>query len=65
MDPRSEVNLMLQRRQSFRRIQGRIDSLSISEDAKAALWLLAWSDPRARRRERVARQAEAGGSVLG
>jgi hypothetical protein len=38
-----EVERMLSERRPFGEIEDRIDGMSVSDDEKAALWLLAWS----------------------
>ena len=39
----NQVEQMLSERRSFGEIEDHIEGMSASDDAKAALWLLAWS----------------------
>jgi hypothetical protein len=39
----NQVERMLSERRPFDEIEDRIDGMSVSDDEKAALWLLAWS----------------------
>jgi hypothetical protein len=51
--PRREVERMLSQRCSFGVIEDRIDRMAVTNDLKAALWLLAWSDQAAADRRRT------------
>jgi hypothetical protein len=51
--PRREVEQMLSARRSFEVIEDRIDRMAVTDDLKAALWLLAWSDQAATERRRT------------
>jgi hypothetical protein len=39
----TQVDRMLSDRRPFEEIEDRIEGMSVSDDKKAALWLLAWS----------------------
>jgi hypothetical protein len=41
---REQVEEMLRRRDPFQSIEAFLDSADLAPDAKAALWLLAWSE---------------------
>ena len=65
-----QVERMLSDRRPFDEIEDRIEGMSVSDDKKAALWLLAWSGQAERVRRRTvaevltsaSTQASAGGS---
>ena len=44
MQERVEVEVMLRARKSLGQIQDRIEAMPVDEEAKSALWLLAWSE---------------------
>jgi hypothetical protein len=46
MQVRTEVETMLRAGKPFGQIEDRIESMHINEEAKSALWLLAWSEQR-------------------
>jgi hypothetical protein len=50
---RVEVEAMLRAGTPFGQIEDRIDSMHVSEDAKSALWLLAWGEHGMNRRGRI------------
>ena len=52
-----EVERMLSERCSFGVIEDRIDRMAVTDDLKAALWLLAWSDQAAADRHRMIDEA--------
>ena len=52
-----EVEEMLRRRDPFQAIETFIDSVDLDPDAKAALWLLAWSEQGPLRRRMIVREA--------
>jgi hypothetical protein len=49
----TQVELMLSDRRPFDEIEDRIQGMSVSDDRKAALWLLAWSGQAERVRRRI------------
>lgn len=54
VNPKREVERMLSRRCSFGVIEDRINGMTESDDLKAALWLLAWSEQaHSRRRQTI------------
>jgi len=55
--PRREVERMLSERCSFGVIEDRIDRMAVTDDLKAALWLLAWSDQAVADRRRTIDEA--------
>ena len=55
--PKREVERMLSERSSFGVIEDRIDRMAVTNDLKAALWLLAWSDQAAADRRRTIDEA--------
>ena len=57
VSPKCEVERMLSRRCSFGVIEDRINGMTESDDLKAALWLLAWSEQAASARRRTINEA--------
>jgi hypothetical protein len=55
--PKHEVEWMLSQRCSFGVIEGRIDRMAVTDDLKAALWLLASSDQAVADRRRTIDEA--------
>jgi hypothetical protein len=55
--PKREVERMLSERRSFGVIEDRIDRMAVTDDLKAALWLLAWSDQAVAERRRTIDEA--------
>jgi hypothetical protein len=55
--PKREVERMLSERRSFGLIEDRIDRMAVTDDLKAALWLLAWSDQAVADRRRTIDEA--------
>ncbi|MGB2852067.1 MAG: hypothetical protein WBC01_10420 [Solirubrobacterales bacterium] len=46
MQDRVEVEAMLRAGKRFGQIEDRINAMHVNEEAKSALWLLAWSEQR-------------------
>ena len=55
--PKREVERMLSARRSFPVIEDRIERMSVSDDLKSALWLLAWSEQAVEERRRIVNDA--------
>jgi hypothetical protein len=55
--PKREVEWMISERCSFGVIEDRIDRMTATNDVKAALWLLAWSEQAAADRHRTITEA--------
>jgi hypothetical protein len=55
--PKREVERMLSERYPFGVIEDRIDAMTATDDLKAALWLLAWSDQAVVKRDRMINEA--------
>ena len=55
--PKREVERMISERCSFGAIEDRIDRMTVTDDLKAALWLLAWSDQAVAYRHRTINEA--------
>jgi len=55
--PQREVERMISERCSFGVIEDCIDRMTATDDLKAALWLLAWSEQAAADRHRTIREA--------
>ena len=57
LEAQHEVEAMLGDCCPFEQVEGVIDSLPVSDEQKAALWLLAWGEQDRRTRRRVALEA--------
>ena len=55
--PKREVERMLSERYPFGVIEDRIDGMTATDDLKAALWLLAWSEQAVAKRDRTINEA--------
>jgi hypothetical protein len=55
--PKREVERMISERYAFGVIEDRIDRMTVTDDLKAALWLLAWSEQAAADRHRTISEA--------
>jgi hypothetical protein len=55
--PKREVKRMISDRCSFGVIEDRIDRMTVTDDLKAALWLLAWNEQAATYRYRTISEA--------
>jgi hypothetical protein len=55
--PKREVERMLSERYSFDVIEDRIERMTATDDLKAALWLLAWSNQAVANRDRTINEA--------
>lgn len=55
--PKREVERMLLARRSFPVIENRIERMTVSDDLKSALWLLAWSEQAVEERRRTINEA--------
>jgi hypothetical protein len=55
--PRREVEQMLTAQCPFGVIEDRIDGMAVTNEMKAALWLLAWSDQATANRHRTINEA--------
>ncbi len=55
--PKREVEWMISEQCSFGVIEDRIDRMAATNDVKAALWLLAWSEQAAADRHRTINEA--------
>jgi hypothetical protein len=60
---KDEVERRMSAGEPFGRIEDMIDRAKISEDQKAALWLLAWSGQAGRVRRRIVVEALASGAT--
>ena len=54
---REQVEKMLRRRDPFHSIEAFVDSADLDPDAKAALWLLAWSEQGQLKRRAILNEA--------
>jgi hypothetical protein len=57
LEAQREVEAMVAEHRRFEEIEERIECLPLSDDQRAALWLLAWAEQDARTRRRVAIEA--------
>jgi hypothetical protein len=57
LSPKCEVERMLSRRCPFGVIEDRINGMTESDDLKAALWLLAWSEQAIAQRRQTVNEA--------
>jgi hypothetical protein len=55
--PKREVERMLSARRSFPVIEDRIERMTVSDDLKSALWLLAWNEQAVAERRRTINEA--------
>ena len=55
--PKREVERMLSARRSFPVIEDRIERMTVSDELKSALWLLAWSEQAVAERRRTINEA--------
>jgi len=53
----TSIEKLIERGEPFERLEAAIERLDRSDDEKAALWLLAWSEQERRVRRRVAKEA--------
>jgi hypothetical protein len=53
MQDRAEVEAMLRAGRPFGQIEDRIEGMRVSEEAKSALWLLAWIEQEAHTQRRI------------
>lgn len=55
--PKREVERMLSARRPFLVIEDRIERMTVSDDLKSALWLLAWNEQAVGERRRTINEA--------